>query len=148
MELSLVLCLPRDEKTVPVARHIVRHAMREVGVESECVSDVEVALSEACTNVLVHSGPGDEYDVRFDLEDDKCVLRVVDVGRGIDARDLATDGPQLDAERGRGLHLMNALVDRVQFASRPDRGTVVHLEKNLVFENTALLGQDQPSSAS
>ena len=62
MELSLVLCLPRDEKTVQVARHIVRHAMREVGVAAECVSDVEVALSEACTNVLVHSGPGDEYD--------------------------------------------------------------------------------------
>jgi serine/threonine-protein kinase RsbW len=56
MELSLALTLPRDEQTVPVARHIVRNAMDQVGVEETCVYDVELALSEACTNVLLHSG--------------------------------------------------------------------------------------------
>ncbi len=147
MELSLVLCLPRDERTVPVARHIVRHAMREVGVEAGSADDVELALSEACTNVLVHSGPGDEYDVRLDLEDDTCTLRVVDVGRGFDHRQLETDRVQPDAERGRGLHLMNALVDRVRFTSKPEQGTVVHLEKRLVFADTTLLGGREHPSA-
>jgi hypothetical protein len=57
MELTLALTLPRDEVTVPVARHIVRNALEEVGVAADSVHAVVVAMSEACTNVLLHSGP-------------------------------------------------------------------------------------------
>src|SRR4029450_8511739 len=100
MELSLALTLPRDEQTVPVARHIVRNAMEQGGVESTCVYDVELALSEACTNVLLHSGPGDQYKVRLDLEDRLGIIRVIDVGRGFDSAELhAADRPP-EAQRG------------------------------------------------
>jgi serine/threonine-protein kinase RsbW len=133
MELSLALTLPRDEQTVPVARHIVRNAMEQVGVDETCVYDVELALSEACTNVLVHSGPGDEYVVRLDLEDRLGVIRVVDVGHGVDSAKLEAD------EQGRGLGLMQALVDRVDFTSRPEAGTIVTLEKDLTYRDEALL---------
>jgi serine/threonine-protein kinase RsbW len=134
MELSLVLCLPHDELSVPLARHIVRSAMREVGVETGCVADVELALSEACTNVLDHSGPGDRYDVHLELDEAACMLRVVDVGHGFDFRRLLEDARAApDDERGRGLQLMRALVDTVRFNSRPEDGTIVRLEKALVY---------------
>ena len=139
MELSLALTLPRDEQTVPVARHIVRNAMDQVGVEADCVYDFELALSEACTNVLLHSGPGDEYKVRLDLGDRLGVIRVIDVGHGFDSTRLQADGPLPDEERGRGLGLMNALVDRVHLSSRPEAGTIVALEKVLTFNDGALL---------
>jgi serine/threonine-protein kinase RsbW len=139
MELSLALTLPRDEQTVPVARHIVRNAMEQVGVEATCVYDVELALSEACTNVLLHSGPGDQYVVRLDLEGRLGVIRVIDVGHGVDSAELHAEGSLVDAERGRGLGLMHALVDRVDFTSRPEAGTIVTLEKTLTFEDEALL---------
>jgi anti-sigma regulatory factor (Ser/Thr protein kinase) len=45
--------------------------------------------------------------------------------------------PGAEAERGRGLTLMNALVDRVQLASRAGAGTVVTLEKSLVYADRA-----------
>ena len=128
MELSLALTLPRDEQTVPVARHIVRNAMEQVGVESSCVYDVELVLSEACTNVLLHSGPGDQYKVRLDLEDHLSVIRVIDVGRGFDSAKLQAEDSLLDAERGRGLGLMRALVDRLDLTSRSEAGTIVTLE--------------------
>ena len=99
MELSLALTLPRDEQTVPVARHIVRNAMDQVGVEETCVYDFELALSEACTNVLLHSGPGDLYVVRLDLEDRIGVIRVIDVGHGFDSAWLQADDPLLEAVR-------------------------------------------------
>jgi serine/threonine-protein kinase RsbW len=140
MELSLALTLPRDEQTVPVARHIVRNAMEQVGVESSCVYDVELVLSEACTNVLLHSGPGDEYKVRLDLEDHLSVIRVIDVGRGFDSAKLQAEDSLLDAERGRGLGLMRALVDRLDLTSRPEAGTIVTLEKVLTYDDEALLG--------
>jgi serine/threonine-protein kinase RsbW len=140
MELSLALTLPRDEQTVPMARHIVRNAMEQVGVEATCVYDIALALSEACTNVLLHSGPGDQYVVRLDLEDGVGVIRVIDVGHGFDSTRLQAEDPLLEAERGRGLGLMQALVDRVDFASRDEAGTIVTLEKVLTYRDEALLG--------
>jgi serine/threonine-protein kinase RsbW len=139
MELSLALTLPRDERTVPVARHIVRYAMDQVGVEETCIYDVELALSEACTNVLLHSGPGDQFIVRLDLEDRLGVIRVVDAGRGFDSARLKSENPAPEAERGRGLGVMHALVDRVDFTSRPEAGTIVTLEKVLTVRDEGLL---------
>jgi serine/threonine-protein kinase RsbW len=139
MELSLALTLPRDEQTVPVARHIVRNAMEQVGVEATCIFDVALALSEACTNVLLHSGLGDQYVVRLDLEDTLGVIRVIDVGHGFDSAKLQAEDPLLEGERGRGLVLMQALVDRVDFTSRPEAGTIVTLEKVLTYDDDAFL---------
>jgi serine/threonine-protein kinase RsbW len=139
MEITLALTLPRDEVTVPVARHIVRNALEEVGVAAECVHAVLVAMSEACTNVLLHSGPGDQYDIRLELDGRRCRIRVVDVGHGFDSRQLQEQGPDAEAERGRGLLLMHALVDRVQFASRAEDGTIVTLDKDLEYDDPALL---------
>ena len=139
MELSLALSLPRDEQTVPVARHLVRNAMEQVGVAPDCIYDFELALSEACTNVLHHSGPGDQFVVRLDLEDHLGVIRIIDVGRGFDSAKLQTDDPAPEAERGRGVGLMQALVDRVDFTSRPEAGTIVTLEKILTYDDERLL---------
>jgi serine/threonine-protein kinase RsbW len=137
MELSLALTLPRDEQTVPVARHIVRNAMDQVGVEETCVYDVELALSEACTNVLLHSGPGDQYVVRLDLGNRLGMIRVIDVGHGFDSARLQAEDPLPQDERGRGLGLMQALVDRVDLTSRSEAGTIVTLEKALTYRDEA-----------
>jgi serine/threonine-protein kinase RsbW len=139
MELSLALTLPRDEQTVPVARPIVRNAMEQVGVEETCIYDVELALSEACTNVLLHSGPGDQFVVRLDLEDRRGLIRVIDVGHGFDSSRPPAEAPTPEAEQGRGLRLMQALVDRVDLTSRPEAGTIVTLEKVLTYADDRLL---------
>jgi len=139
MEPSLALTLPRDEQTVPVARHIVRNAMEQVGVEETCIYDVELALSEACTNVLLHSGPGDQFVVRLDLEDRRGLIRVIDVGHGFDSSRPPAEAPTPEAEQGRGLGLMQALVDRVDLTSRPEAGTIVTLEKVLTYADERLL---------
>ena len=139
MELSLSLTLPRDKQTVPVARHIIRNAMEQVGVEETCVDDVELALSEACTNVLLHSGPGDQFVVRLDLEDRLGVLRIIDVGHGFDSAKVQATDDLVEAERGRGLGVMQAVVDRVDLTSRPEAGTIVTLEKVLSYSEESLL---------
>ena len=132
----MALLLPRDARTIPVARHICREALRELGVESECVGDIEEARTEACTNVLEHSEAGNEYEVQVKLAERDCVIRVVDQGRGFDAE--APVPPAADnSENGRGIALMHALVDRVKFESRPEEGTIVHLEKALMYIDDA-----------
>src|SRR5947209_7537599 len=104
--MSLTLCLPRDAITVPVSRHVCHAALAELGATDDVISDIEIALAEACTNVLDHAGPGEEYEVTVEVSPEVCVIRVVDTGRGFDAarlRDAAGDG---GTERGRGVALM------------------------------------------
>jgi serine/threonine-protein kinase RsbW len=139
MEITLALNLPRDEQSVPVARRIVDTSMRAVGVEGGCVDDVTLALTEACTNVLKHSGPGDEYEVRVKLCDSLCSIEVADIGRGFDFSTLEEGDASMEAERGRGVQLMRMLVDRVRFQSKPQAGSVVHLEKTLAYTDGSLL---------
>ncbi|HYX43798.1 MAG TPA: ATP-binding protein [Acidimicrobiales bacterium] len=139
MRLILSVFLPRDRATIPVSRHIVRDALREIGVAEDCAHDVSIAQSEACTNVVDHSGPGDEYEVSVEIDGDRCTIRVVDTGRGFD-EGAVEDGATADSERGRGIQLMKALVDRVHFRSDAGAGTAVHLEKTLRFRDDAVFG--------
>jgi serine/threonine-protein kinase RsbW len=139
MQIQLSLSLPRDEMSVPVSRHIAAQALATLGVEGDCISDIEVALTEACTNVLDHVGADDEYDVTMRVRDNLCVIEVIDAGRGFDAAMLGLRDAELSAEEGRGIQLMRALVDRVRFTSRPEDGTIVHLEKDVNWRESALV---------
>jgi anti-sigma regulatory factor (Ser/Thr protein kinase) len=132
---SLSLQLPRDHVSIAVLRHLVRVLLSEVGVVDEDRGDVELAVSEAATNVVDHSGGEDAYEVAITVGPVLAELRVVDLGRGFDHANLSLEGA-LDDERGRGLLLMNALVDNVGFESAPEHGTVVHLVKRLHFDDT------------
>jgi serine/threonine-protein kinase RsbW len=139
MRVILSVFLPRDRASIPVSRHIVRDALREIGVADDCAHDVAIAQSEACTNVVDHSGPGDEYEVSVEINGERCTIRVVDTGRGFD-ESVVEDGIAADSERGRGIQLMKALVDRVHFRSDSGSGTAVHLEKTLRFREDAVFG--------
>jgi serine/threonine-protein kinase RsbW len=133
---TLSLQLPRDRLSVPVTRHLIAAAMREVGVIADDLDDVELALSEACANVIDHSGPGDAYEVAVTVGPAACHIRVIDIGHGFDHHALAPQMADLDAEHGRGVALMHALVDQVRFESEPERGTIVHLVKQLHFDDS------------
>jgi serine/threonine-protein kinase RsbW len=140
VEIRYALRLPRDAVTVPLVRTICRDAMNRLGVTSDCQGDVALALTEACANVVQHAG-GDEndYEVKIEFTGGVCHIRVVDQGRGIDLRDSARTESILDQERGRGIVLMRLMVDRIGFESRPEDGTIVHLQKRLELEENAAL---------
>lgn len=140
MRITYSLFLPRDELTVPVTRHIVRQSLDEIGIDGDCVHSVELALAEACTNVLKHSAADDEYEVSVEVDDLRCTIRVVDTGRGFDSAGLV-GRPDASAEAGRGFELMQALVDNVKLTSRPEKGTIVHLEKELVLRDGSVFQQ-------
>jgi serine/threonine-protein kinase RsbW len=134
VEIRFTLQLPRDALSVPVVRRVLESSMRTLGVKEGCLDDIEIALTEACTNVLDHATDGDEYEVVAGVNDAACVIEVLDRGRGFDADSLGHLDAEPTAEEGRGIQLIRALVDRVHFKSRPETGTIVHLEKQLEFE--------------
>ncbi|HET9061370.1 MAG TPA: ATP-binding protein [Acidimicrobiales bacterium] len=132
---ALTLQLPRDKRSVGILRHLLADVLEEVGVLDEDRRDVELAVTEAAANVIEHSGSGDAYEVTVTIGPVLAELRVVDVGRGFDHVLLSEAKAGPEDEQGRGLALMNALVDQVRFLSAPERGTVVHLIKRLHFDD-------------
>jgi serine/threonine-protein kinase RsbW len=138
--INFSLSLPRDEASVPVVRRLCKSALDDLGVHETCVSDIELAVTEACTNVLKHANGTDAiYETTVEINDKDCTIRVIDAGSGFDASTHGRQRAPGSAESGRGIHLIRALVDSAQFTSRPQDGTMVHLEKKLVLNPNSIL---------
>ena len=142
MNIVFSLNLPRDEASVPVVRHISRDALLGLGVSRPCVDEIEVAVSEACTNVLKHvRGTNESYKVEVDVNERQCEIRVIDTGHGFDHDSQGREHADHSAEGGRGIFLMRAMVDNVEFTSAPGSGTVVRLTKNLALDEDSVLAK-------
>jgi serine/threonine-protein kinase RsbW len=134
VEITLRLALPREAKSVPVVRRILRHSLEAIRVESSVISDIELALTEAVTNVLDHAGGTEEYEVTAGIDGCTCVIEVYDRGAGFDA--VEPTSPPDEAEEGRGLLLMKAVSDSVSVVRRPVSGMTVRIEKHLTGRAT------------
>jgi serine/threonine-protein kinase RsbW len=137
MEIALILNLPADAAGVPLVRHILAEVMRVAGVTDECIDELSVAVTEACGNVLRHSVDSSTatYAVRARLDHHAVSLEVVDTGPGFDP--AAVPRAPRDAEVGRGLALMQALVDKLGFSV--SGGTIAHMRKRLGWRDDAPL---------
>ena len=118
----MALCLPRDAETVGVVRAVAVTALERIGVTRDCVDEIRLALSEACTNVIDHARHGDEYEVRLEFDPECCTISVVDTGQGFHPMDIEHAMPPPSADGGRGLAIMQALADRLDLASDASAG--------------------------
>jgi serine/threonine-protein kinase RsbW len=134
VQVLVQLYLPRDAASVSISRRIVRSALVALGVVDDVRYDVELALTEACANVVKHAARSDEYHVTIGIEDTRCLIDVVDSGNGYEETALLASMPHPSAEEGRGLHLIRMLTENVQLARHPKRGTIMHFEKKLAWE--------------
>lgn len=162
-DVRFCLVFPRESLSIPVMRRVLGDTLGRLGLDEECISDLLLAVTEACTNVLRHAGPGHRYDVIAQVGRSRVVLEVVDNGRGFDparlraprrrqlaqirrpprrpaamlGRRVRTPDPAELAESGRGLAIMRACVDDVSLRSGPGRGTVVQLRKRCEWREDA-----------
>jgi serine/threonine-protein kinase RsbW len=131
MRISVRLNLPRDVESVPAVRRLLRCALSVFHVSREDGNDLEIALTEACANVVKHASGADRIDVNLDVDAGHCAIDVSDNGRGFDASSVAE--PDAGSERGRGLFLIKALSENVRMQSTPRRGSLIHFEKSFAL---------------
>ena len=134
VEIKMVLFLPRDAASVPVTRQVLAGCLDTLGVTADTRLDIALALSEACANVIRHAGPGDEYEVLARVTGGRCVIEVVNTGNGQGVITPGRGMAPLDAEHGRGLKIMDAVVDELSLTGNGYEGTTVHFEKALLWE--------------
>ena len=178
------LTFQREPLSVPVTRHVLGGILHTVGLDDASVSDLLLASTEACSNVLRHGGPRvTGYAVVVTIEPARCEVEIAEdtsfggtaspepgrraLGAGrqpgptrglrLPARKLGlrggparggsgdrrrgtrdTDVASL-AESGRGLDIMRACVDDVSLRTRPGRGTVVTMRKQIAWATDAPL---------
>jgi serine/threonine-protein kinase RsbW len=123
--------LPTDAQSVPLVRGLLRQALQYLGVAETGIQEIVLALTEACANVVQHAGDHEEYQVDIAIDDVYCRISVVDDGDGFDPAETAIEQERTPLDPGRGLVLMRALVDRLDFVMDDDGRHRVTLEKRL-----------------
>ena len=128
--MRLAFSLPRDRLSVPLTRRVLDAALAVLEITGECRHDISLAIGEACANAVEHADQGAQYQVSVTINDDKCVIDVIDEGSGVDPAAIPVEaGPEDEA--GRGLRIIRALADAVEVRRRQPRGASLRIVKLL-----------------
>ena len=121
----LSLVLPAAPEGVPQARAAVTALCERLGLDCDRVDDIRLAVTEACTNCVLHSQGDGAEDATFvlDAHVDEGALEIVvrDFGGGL------LRAPAGSAGLGLGMHLIERLSESSQVSSRPGGGTRVSM---------------------
>jgi serine/threonine-protein kinase RsbW len=118
------LRVPARAENVFVVRQALTGLGQALGVHRGVLDDIKIAVTEACTNVVVHAYRDGEGPLEVDAWPDEDHLRVVvrDRGPGIVPR---ADPPSTGL--GLGLPLMASLSEEMRIATGEDGATEVHM---------------------
>jgi serine/threonine-protein kinase RsbW len=125
-------------ENVSTAIDCVAKSAQEAGLDEGVLYQLQLAVDEACANVIHHAykgmEPGD-IEVSCSLDDQRLVIRVRDWGKSF-APDQVPE-PDVDApleERslgGLGLFLIRQCMDQVEFTFSSDLGNELTMTKRL-----------------
>ena len=82
VDVKLCLVFPRKALSVPVMRHMLGDALRGLGADDDELAELLLAVTEACTNVVRHGGPGRRYEVVASLGRRGCRIEVQNTWQG------------------------------------------------------------------
>lgn len=129
---DLSLTLPARPENVAVVRHAIGGLGEALDVDDQVLADVKLAVTEACTNAVVHAYADGEgpLEVAAYLRESRLLLVVRDEGRGIVPR---TDSPGL----GLGLPLIATLAEALELGTDERERTEVRMTFRLDEEEAA-----------
>jgi serine/threonine-protein kinase RsbW len=116
---DMQLALPARAENIAIVRHAFGALGEAYELDDQTLSDIRLAITEACTNVVVHAYPdGSEgpMEVQATLLGEELTVVVRDRGAGVGPR---PDSPGL----GLGLPLIAMLSEEFAIIERPEGGT-------------------------
>ena len=116
----------------------VERAARASGLNPDQVYDVQMAVDEACTNVIHHAYEGrDDGKIEIGCERTatELVITIRDWGKHFDPKRVAQPktGDPLPRRKigGLGLFFMYKMMDRVKFSFSQDQGNLLVMSKKI-----------------
>jgi PAS domain S-box-containing protein len=120
---SIRFSLPAEPESLPGLRRRLARFLDAAGADAAETYEITLTVCEAAGNAIEHAyGPGDaSFDVEARLDADELVATVSDRGHWRERR---------GAHRGRGLNIIEGLMDQVEVSSEQG-GTVVRMRRRL-----------------
>jgi len=127
---------------LPHVFEFVETTCREARVREDAQFDLQLAVEEACANVIEHAyeAKGGTLSIIFATRNLDVVLTVVDQGPPFDPNSITA--PDLSApleERrigGLGIHLMKRLMDEISYTPTGQGNVVRMVKHNAIGEDT------------
>ncbi|MCR4439658.1 MAG: ATP-binding protein [bacterium] len=133
------LRIPSQTENLEIIRSFVGHIARRVGFDDEEATKIEMAVDEACSNVIKHAYERDArkpIDMVIKIDYDKLTVIVTDHGKGFDPASIKMpDMKEYLAELrvgGLGIYLMRTLMDEVAYDIKPGVRNQVKMVKYFV----------------
>ncbi|UCG53450.1 MAG: ATP-binding protein [Candidatus Latescibacterota bacterium] len=128
------LIIPSDFKYLGAVDAAVQDLAREFSCAQKWIDDFSTALVEACTNAIEHGnkyGRKKRVRITVELNQRRIISRVHDQGKGFDFKKYLSHAPPPDplSERGRGIMIMQAFTDQLNYSFNPKTGLCVELTK-------------------
>jgi anti-sigma regulatory factor (Ser/Thr protein kinase) len=120
---DLELKLPARAENVAVVRHAFGGLAEALSVDEQTLADIKLAVTEACTNVVIHAYERDDIgnlEVDATIDDERLTVVIRDNGRGIVPR---PDSPGL----GLGLPLIATLAETLELGKDGAEHTEVRM---------------------
>lgn len=140
---SIVVEFPSDYKYLNLIDLVCCEVLADMEFEKGAKNEIAISVVEACTNALEHGNKlceGCNVHVTFIEEEDRLVVEVIDSGDGFDWKSYLQhipDPSDIHHLRGRGIFIMNSMMDSLDFEMIPDRGMKIKIEKRLRRGNGA-----------
>ncbi len=138
IERKFKLHVPSSTENLAMIREIVSNIGAQAGLDSSEIAKLELAVDEACANVMEHAYGHDatkEVIVRATFDDEILRIEVEDTGRGFDPDSVKPEElEKLIHERktgGLGMRLMKTLMDEVHYEIEPGQKNKLHMMKRL-----------------
>jgi serine/threonine-protein kinase RsbW len=137
------LNLTSETENLELIREFVAKIAQKTGLKEIDVNKIELAVDEACANVIKHAYPEDApskpIQIRIEVNPGKMLIIVSDKGKGFDVKSVpAVDMNKYLAEMrvgGLGIYLIRNLMDEVEFTMNQGKNNEVRMIK--YFENHA-----------
>jgi serine/threonine-protein kinase RsbW len=138
LEQKFSLHVPSSTQNLALIREFVTSIGAQAGLGDDDVAKLELAVDEACTNVIEHAHHGDitkDVVVRATFDEKTLRIDVIDSGAGFDPSRLPdADLRRLAHERrsgGLGFHVMQTLMDEVSYEIVPGQTNRLRMVKRL-----------------
>ena len=138
IEKKFTLEVPSSTENLAMIRDFVKRVGRQTGMEEQEIFNLELAVDEACANVIEHVYGNDtskEVIIRAICDDKEVRISVIDMGRGFDPTGVtpATIDSLVSGRKSGGLciRLIRALMDEVSYEISPGQKNELHMVKRL-----------------
>ena len=131
---SIRLTIPAKAEYITLGRLALTAIARVRPLSDETLSDLKLALTEACTNSVRHAyseGRSGTVEIIYQLEPDRLIVEVTDDGQGFEPSLVEGDGNGDLSEGGLGIAIIRAVADEVEIDERESGGSRLRFVKFL-----------------